>query len=170
MCIRDRLITEDNHNQTQELGQLINLSSWSFLGAAYWPLPLSNINEHLIETTFFPAATQYPQPINQVLNSINNLLNWVCIYRWELRTGLFVSFIFILLFLAICIWSFPLRKHLSRFPFVALTSLSISGLMLVFVADPAFHDYQGPIMLIFIIVMGWILFAVRMVRKEGDKP
>ena len=164
------LITEDNHNQTQELGQLINLSSWSFLGAAYWPLPLSNINEHLIETTFFPAATQYPQPINQVLNSINNLLNWVCIYRWELRTGLFVSFIFILLFLAICIWSFPLRKHLSRFPFVALTSLSISGLMLVFVADPAFHDYQGPIMLIFIIVMGWILFAVRMVRKEGDKP
>lgn len=164
------LITEDNHGQTQELGQLINLSSWSFLGAAYWPLPLSNINESLIETTFFSEAQKYPQPVTQVLNSINNLLNWVCIYRWEMRTGLFVSFIFILLFLAICIWSFPLRKHLSRFPFVALTSLSISGLMLVFVADPAFHDYQGPIMLIFIIVMGWILFAVRMVRKEGDKP
>ncbi|MEI7076321.1 hypothetical protein [Pectobacterium versatile] len=164
------LITEDNRNQTQELTQLVNLSSWSFLGAAYWPLPLSKENEELIDKTFFSESPQYPKPINQVINSINSLLNWVCIYRMELRAGLFVSFMFILVFLAICIWSFPLRKHLSRVPFVALTSLSISGLMLVFVADPTFKDYQGPIMLIFIVVMGWILFAVRMVRKEGDKP
>ncbi|MBN3262245.1 hypothetical protein [Pectobacterium brasiliense] len=164
------LITEDNRSQTQDLTQLVNLSSWSFLGAAYWPLPLSEANEKLINKTFFPESPQYPKPINQVINSINSLLNWVCIYRMELRAGLFVSFMFILVFLAICIWSFPLRKHLSRFPFVALTSLSISGLMLVFVADPTFQDYQGPIMLTFIVVIGWILFAVRMVRKEGDKP
>lgn len=164
------LITEDNRNQTQALTQLVNLSSWSFLGAAYWPLPLSSTNEKLIEKTFFPAATQYPKPINQLLNSINSLLNWFCIYRLELRAGLFVSFVFIIAFLVACIWCFPLRKHLSRVPFVALTSISISGLMLVFVADPAFQNYQGPIMLVSIVVIGWILFAVRMVRKEGDKP
>lgn len=164
------LISEDNRNQTQPLTQLVNLSSWTFLGAGYWPLPLSDANEKLIDKTFFPVTPQYPQPINQVLSSLTNLLNWICIYRWELRTGLFVSFLFILLFLIICIWSFPLRKHLSGIPFVALTSLSISGLMLVFVADPAFQDYQGPILIIFMIVIGWILFAVRMVRKEGDKP
>ncbi|MDG0803422.1 hypothetical protein [Pectobacterium polaris] len=164
------LISEDNRNKTLALTQLVNLSSWSFLGAGYWPLPLSDVNEQLIDKTFFPEAQQYPPPINQVLNSVSQMLNWICIHRWELRAGLFVSFLFILLLLIICIWSFPLRKHLSRLPFVALTSLSISGLMLVFVADPAFQAYQGPIMLIFIIVMGWILFAVRMVRKEGDKP
>ncbi|WP_079800644.1 hypothetical protein [Salmonella enterica] len=164
------LISEDNCNQTTALTQLVNLSSWSFLGAGYWPLPLSDTNEKLIDKTFFPEAQQYPQPINQVLNSVTRLLNWICIHRWELRTGLFVSFFFILLFLIICIWSYPLRKHLSRFPFVALTALSISGLMLVFVADPAFQTYQGPILIIFMIVIGWILFAVRMVRKEGDKP
>lgn len=164
------LISEDNRDQTTVLTQLVNLSSWSFLGAGYWPLPLSDANEKLIDKTFFPEAQQYPQPINQVINSVTRLLNWICIHRWELRTGLFVSFFFILLFLIICIWSYPLRKHLSRFPFVALTALSISGLMLVFVADPAFQAYQGPILIIFMIVIGWILFAVRMVRKEGDKP
>lgn len=164
------LISEDNRDQTTALTQLVNLSSWSFLGAGYWPLPLSDANEKLIDKTFFPEAQQYPQPINQMVNSVTRLLNWICIHRWELRTGLFVSFFFILLFLIICIWSYPLRKHLSRFPFVALTALSISGLMLVFVADPAFQAYQGPILIIFMIVIGWILFAVRMVRKEGDKP
>lgn len=164
------LISEDNRDQTADLTQLVNLSSWTFLGAGYWPLPLSDANEKLIDQTFFPEATQYPQPINQVLNSVTSLLNWVCIYRWEIRAGLFVSFVFILLFLIVCIWLFPLRKHLSGLPFVALTALSISGLMLVFVADPAFQDYQGPILIIFMIVIGWILFAVRMVRKEGDKP
>lgn len=164
------LISEDNRDQTTALTQLVNLSSWSFLGAGYWPLPLSDTNEKLIDKTFFPEAQQYPQPINQLLNNVTRLLNWICIHRWELRTGLFVSFFFILLFLIICIWSYPLRKHLSRFPFVALTALSISGLMLVFVADPAFQAYQGPILIIFMIVIGWILFAVRMVRKEGDKP
>lgn len=164
------LVSEDNRDNTAALTQLVNLSSWSFLGAGYWPLPLSDANEKLIDKTFFPEAQQYPQPINQVLNNVTRLLNWICIHRWELRTGLFVSFFFILLFLIICIWSYPLRKHLSRFPFVALTALSISGLMLVFVADPAFQAYQGPILIIFMIVIGWILFAVRMVRKEGDKP
>jgi hypothetical protein len=164
------LITEDNRNQTPALTQLVNLSSWSFTGAAYWPLPLDAINEQLIAKTFFSAAPQYPHPLNEILESISGLLNWVCIYRWELRTGLFVSFMFIILCLVICIWSFPLRKHLSRLPFVALTSASIIGLMLVFVADPAFKNYQGPILLVFVVVMGWILFAVRMVRKEGDKP
>ncbi|HDR2161137.1 TPA: hypothetical protein QCG56_003024 [Enterobacter cancerogenus] len=164
------LITEDNRNQPQALTQLVNLSSWSFLGAAYWPLPLSESNEKLIDKTFFPQAPQYPRLINQVINGVNSLLNEICIYRWEIRTGLFVTFLVIFAFLIACIWSFPLRKHLSRLPFVALTSLSISGLMLVFMADPIFQDYQGPILLIFVVVIGWILFAVRMVRKEGDRP
>jgi hypothetical protein len=164
------LITEDNRNQAQELTQLVNLSSWSFLGAAYWPLPLSATNEKLIDNTFFQQAPQYPKPINQVINSINSLLNWVCVNRWEVRAGLFVSFVFILVFLAACIWCFPLRKHLSGIPFVALTSLSISGLMLVFVADPLFEDYKIPILLVTALVIGWILFVVRMVRKEEDKP
>jgi hypothetical protein len=163
------LITEDNR-EASTLPQLVNLSSWSFLGAAYWPLPLSETNETLIDKTFFPEATQYPPPLNRVINGATSQLNWICIYRWEIRTGLFVSFIFIFVFLAVCIWSFPLRKYLSRVPFVALASLSICGLMLVFVADPLFKDYQGPILLVFMVAIGWILFAVRMVRKEGDKP
>lgn len=164
------LITEDNRNQKSMLNQLVNFSSWSFLGAAYWPLPLSAENETLIDDTFFQQAPQYPKPINQMINNINNLLNWICVYRWELRAGLFVSFVLILVFLAACIWCYPLRKHLSGIPFVALTSLSISGLMLVFVADPLFESYKVPILFVFIVVMGWILFAVRMVRKEEDKP
>lgn len=164
------LITEDNRNQTSTLTQLVNLSSWSFLGAAYWPLPLNETNQKLIQKTFFIEDPQYPQPLNQILNSINTLLNWACIYRWEIRTGLFISFSVIFLILIMSTWHFPLRKYLSRLPFVALSAISVIGLMLVFVADPVFQDYQGPILLVFMVVFGGILFVVRMVRKDGDKP
>ncbi|SQC92672.1 Uncharacterised protein [Cedecea neteri] len=164
------LITEDNRDQPQLLTQLVNLSSWNLLGAAYWPLPLSDANEALIDKTFFLPSPEYPPPLNHVVNNINTLLNWVCVNRWELRAGLFVSFMFILVFLIICIWSFPLRKHLSSIPFVALVALSICGLTLVFVADPLFQDYKVPILVVTVLTIGWILFVVRMVRRDGDKP
>ena len=164
------LITEHNRNRQDDLDQLINLSSWSFLGAAYWPVPLAVDNQKLIDANFFPTSTQLPASLNQLVSSVNTVLNWVCPNRWLLRMGLFISFTFIIVFLVLCMQRFPLRKYLSQMPFVALTAASIIGLMLAFIADPVFKDYQGPILLVFMLVIGAVLYAVRMVRKEGDKP
>lgn len=164
------LITEDNRDKKQGLDRLINLSSWSFLGAAYWPIPLDKANEKLIDQTFYPTQATLPQPLAQIVQGINTVFNWVCPNRWLLRTSLFISFTLIIVLLVIAVWNYPLRKYLSRLPFVALSTISVIGLMLVLVADPVFEEYQGPILLIFTVLFGSILFAVRIVRKEGDKP
>ncbi|MBJ7556614.1 hypothetical protein [Marinomonas spartinae] len=168
--ITPMLVTEDNRNQQNNLTQLVRLSRWSFLGAAYWPLPLNSISQSLIDRTFFPTLSSYPPPLDMAISTINKVFNWVCPNRWELRLILFVTFAVIVSLLIISIWYYPLRSYLSKLPFVALSAAAIIGLMLVFIADPYFKDYQGPILLLFMLVIGLILFAVRWANKEGDKP
>ncbi|SBS31950.1 hypothetical protein MSP8886_02290 [Marinomonas spartinae] len=168
--ITPMLVTEGNRNQKHKLAQLVHLSGWSFLGAAYWPVPLNASSQTLIDETFFPTTSSYPPALNTVISVIDKVFNWVCPNRWELRLILFITFTVIISLLIISIWYYPLRPYLSKLPFVAISAAAIIGLMLVFIADPYFKDYQGPILLLFMLVIGLILFAVRLANKEGDKP
>lgn len=90
--------------------------------------------------------------------------------RWMLRILLLAVFLTIGAILLISLWYFPLRKFVLSLPFVGLSAAAILGLMLVFIADPYFVDYQGPIVLAFMLVIIAILIIVRLVHKERDKP
>ncbi|MEL0635658.1 hypothetical protein V6259_02600 [Marinomonas sp. TI.3.20] len=168
--ITPMLVTEDNRNKQQELTQLVRLSRWSFLGAAYWPLPLNTMSQNLINQTFFPTTSSFPQSLDTAISAINKVFNWVCPNRWEMRLIVFATFVVIFTILMTSILYYPLRPYLSKPPFVALSAAATVGLMLVFIADPYFKDYQGPILLLFMLVIGLILFTVRWANKEGDKP
>lgn len=163
------LVTEDNRTQEHDLNQLFHLSSWTFTGAAYWPIPLTPISSVLVEKVFFPPTNNLT-PIDTLISKAVELLAWVCPNRWLLRLVLFIAFTGIISILLVSVRYYPLRSSLSKWPFVALCTLSLIGLLLVFIGDPYFKDYQGPITLIFMAVIGWISFAVRLARKVGDKP
>lgn len=90
--------------------------------------------------------------------------------RWMLRILLLAVFLTIGAILLISLWYFPLRKFVLSLPFVGLSAAAILGLMLVFIADPYLVDYQGPIVLAFMLVIIAILIIVRLVHKERDKP
>ncbi|WMN88476.1 hypothetical protein NI382_06695 [Vibrio parahaemolyticus] len=57
------LITEFNRNSEIELTQLLRLSSWSFIGAAYQPIPLNDLSQQLVDDTFYPKTSSLPSMV-----------------------------------------------------------------------------------------------------------
>lgn len=164
------LITEFNRNSEIELTQLLRLSSWSFIGAAYQPIPLNDLSQQLVDDTFYPKTSSLPSMFTALQEQILVVMDWICPNRWLLRTILFVVFIGIAAVLIISNWYYELRKYLVQLPFVLLCIGSLAALMLVFVADPYFKAYQVPILLGFMALIIWILLVVRWLTMEGDKP
>ncbi|UYI48396.1 hypothetical protein OFO16_06980 [Vibrio natriegens] len=164
------LITEFNRNSEIELTQLLRLSSWSFIGAAYQPIPLNDLSQQLVDDTFYPKTSSLPSMFAALQEQILVVMDWICPNRWLLRTILFVVFIGIAAVLIISNWYYELRKYLVQLPFVLLCIGSLAALMLVFVADPYFKAYQVPILLGFMALIIWILLVVRWLTMEGDKP
>ncbi|MCF7483159.1 hypothetical protein L3V31_15710 [Vibrio sp. J1-1] len=164
------LITEFNRNSEIELTQLLRLSSWSFIGAAYQPVPLNDLSQQLVDDTFYPKTSSLPSMFAALQAQILVVMDWICPNRWLLRTILFVVFIGIAAVLIISNWYYELRKYLVQLPFVLLCIGSLAALMLVFVADPYFKAYQVPILLGFMALIIWILLVVRWLTMEGDKP
>ncbi|MFM2483665.1 hypothetical protein [Celerinatantimonas yamalensis] len=164
------LITAAHYHSYEKLNQLVHLSSWSLLGAAYWPTVTDSVSQQFIQNTFYSTQSPSPTPLNTVIAYSTQVLNWICPNRWLLRLILFGVFSVIIVILLASIWYYPWRKFIASLPFVTLCSAAIFGLMLVFIADPYFKNMQGPIMLGFAMVIGAILMGVRVLRKEGDKP
>lgn len=161
------LITEFNRNSEIELTQLLRLSSWSFIGAAYQPIPLNDLSQQLVDDTFYPKTSSLPSMFAALQEQILVVMDWICPNRWLLRTILFVVFIGIAAVLIISNWYYELRKYLVQLPFVLLCIGSLAALMLVFVADPYFKAYQVPILLGFMALIIWILLVVRWLTMEG---
>ncbi|NVC93276.1 hypothetical protein FC650_06355 [Vibrio natriegens] len=164
------LITEFNRNSEIELTQLLRLSSWSFIGAAYQPIPLNDLSQQLVDDTFYPKTSSLPSMFAALQEQILVVMDWICPNRWLLRTILFVVFIGIAAVLIISNWYYELRKYLVQLSFVLLCIGSLAALMLVFIADPYFKAYQVPILLGFMALIIWILLVVRWLTMEGDKP
>ncbi|SEF44009.1 hypothetical protein [Vibrio hangzhouensis] len=164
------LITQVNRDTEVELTQLIHLSSWNFIGAAYQPIPLNQLSQQLIDTTFYPDTSALPPALEAIEQQIVSLMNWICPNRWLLRLILLAVFSGITAVLLISRWYYPLRDYLIQLPFVLLCIGSLLMLMLVFVSDPYFKEYQVPILLGFMGLIVWILLVVRWLTVEGDRP
>lgn len=164
------LITEFNRDSATELTQLLSLSSWNFIGAAYQPIPLNPTSQKLVDDTFYPKPSS-PQSVYATIQAqIMVVMDWICPNRWLLRMILFVIFIGIATVLIVSNWYYELRKYLVQLPFVLLCIGSLAALMLVFISDPYFNTYQVPILFGFMALIIWILLVVRWLTMEGDKP
>ncbi|GMQ48604.1 hypothetical protein [Vibrio sp. 10N] len=164
------LITQDNRQSETELMQLLRLSSWSFIGAAYQPIPLNALSQELVNQTFYPDSPAFLPAFQAMEAKITALMDWVCPNRWLLRAILFVVFTAIAAILVISKWYYPIRPYLLKQPFVLLCVGSLATLMLVFIADPYFAEYRVAILLGFMAVIIWILLLVRWLTVEGDRP
>ncbi|MEI8598227.1 hypothetical protein P4S64_13525 [Vibrio sp. M60_M31a] len=134
--------------QKSELTQLLRLSSWSFIGAAYQPVPLNDLSQQVVgDFYFYPKTSSLPSMFAALQEQILVVMDWICPNRWLLRTILFVVFVVLPPLLIISNWYYELRKYLVQLPFVLLCIGSLAALMLVFVADPYFKAYQVPMCL-----------------------
>ncbi|MGR5284210.1 hypothetical protein ACP3V5_02725 [Vibrio maritimus] len=164
------LITQDNRDSETELTQLLRLSSWSFIGAAYQPIPLNTLSQELVDQTFYPDTPAFLPAFQSLEAKVSALMDWVCPNRWLLRAILFVIFTAIAAVLIISNWYYPIRPYLLKQPFVLICVGSLATLMLVFIADPYFAEYRVAILLGFMAVIIWILLLVRWLTVEGDRP
>lgn len=171
------LITEDNHDAA-ELKELIHLSNWSLLGAAFWPLPLSKPEQLLVKQIFFTedeeqtlfSQLEQDKKLTHKLSLIETIFNWICPHRWLVRLVLFGVFSFITVILLASLWYYPWRKWIVSLPFTALCAGALFVLMMSFIADPSFKEMQGAISLGFMLLIAIILLIVYLFRREGDKP
>lgn len=152
------------------LNQLIHFASWSFSGAAFWPIPLDTSAQKIVSDVYYPTSTTLPAPLSVIMTKVHQLFNWVCPHRWFLRITLLGIFAIITTILIVSIWYYPWRKLMVSLPFVGLSTLAIFALMLVFIADPYFKDEQGPIILGLMLIIGIIVLIVRIIRRQGIEP
>ncbi|SHO54740.1 hypothetical protein [Vibrio quintilis] len=164
------LVTADSRGQKNALDRLVRLSSWNYAGAAFWPVPLDEADQQLISATFFPESPLLYPLLNQLRQTFTHVMNFVCPNRWLLRVTLAGIFTIMIVLLVSSMWIYPLRRHLNSLPFVAFSCASVLALMLVFIADPFFKDYQLEIVFAFMLMTGLILAAVWLANREGDKP
>ncbi|WP_226051862.1 hypothetical protein [Dickeya chrysanthemi] len=163
------LITDANRRQPTELTELVRYSSWSFLSAAYWPLPLDDASQQLISRTYYPAAS-LPTPLAQLVSAANAVIDVVCPNRWVLRLILFITFWGIVVTGVVSLWLFPVRKVTESLWFAGFVVLFAATLMLALVADPYWQQYQTLILLLFaaVVVAIAMLQRVRKTRRERN--
>ncbi|MEI7374811.1 hypothetical protein [Dickeya chrysanthemi] len=163
------LITDANRRQTTELTELVRYSSWSFLSAAYWPLPLDDASQQLISRTYYPVAS-LPTPLAQLVSAANAVIDVVCPNRWVLRLILFITFWGIVVTGVVSLWLFPVRKVTESLWFAGFVVLFAATLMLALVADPYWQQYQTLILLLFaaVVVAITVLQRLRKTRRERN--
>ncbi|MGL6315013.1 hypothetical protein [Vibrio sp. WXL103] len=164
------LVTPHNRDSETELTQLIQLSSWSYRGAAYLPIPLNAFSQQMVSDTFFPQSSSQLPGFASLEAKVSSLMDWVCPNRWLLRAILFLVFIAIISVLLMSVYYYTLRKYLVQTPFVLFCISSLVMLMLVFIADPYFSQLRIAIILGFMAVIVGILLWVRWLTMEQDRP
>lgn len=163
------LVTADSR------GQKTHLTGWSGYPAGIMPVPRSTGSFRRSRPTadqchFFPESPLLYPLLNQLRQTFTHVMNFVCPNRWLLRVTLTGIFTIMIVLLVSSMWIYPLRRHLNSLPFVAFSCASVLALMLVFIADPFFKDYQLEIVFAFMLMTGLILAAVWLANREGDKP
>ncbi|WP_067487296.1 MULTISPECIES: hypothetical protein [Dickeya] len=164
------LITADNRQPLPALTELLHYSSWSFSGAAYWPLPLDEASQQAIEHTFYPIDDVLPAPLAHMAALIDTVMDVVCPNRWVLRLMLFITFWLMTLTWLTSLWFFPLRRVTESLWFSGFVVLFSAVLMLALLADPYWQQYQMIILLLFAAIIVLILLRqqVRKNRRERN--
>ncbi|WP_253938838.1 hypothetical protein [Dickeya dadantii] len=163
------LITDANRQQTTDLAELVRYSSWSFLSAAYWPLPLDEASQQLISQTYYPTADLLA-PLAYIASAVNTVIDVICPNRWVLRLILFITFWGIVVTGVASLWLFPVRKVTDSLWFAGFVVLFAAALMLALVADPYWQQYQTLILLLFaaVVVAIAVLQRIRKNRRERN--
>ncbi|PXW46200.1 hypothetical protein DFO54_105169 [Erwinia sp. AG740] len=162
------LITDANRQQTTELTELVHYSSWNFLSAAYWPLPLNDTSQQLISHTYYPS-TILPAPLAQIAAIADAVIDVICPNRWVLRLILLITFWGIVITGLVSLWLFPVRRVTESLWFAGFVVLFAATLMLALVADPYWQQYQTLILLLFAAVVVAIAMLQRVRKNRRDR-
>lgn len=145
------------------LEAVVEYSSWSYLGASYWTLPIPLNSTKLISDVYFPSATE--QEISPIIAPYvalaDSVCDQLCPNRWLMRAFMFLLFSAIVVFAIASIWIYTLRQYMSQWYSLAFALGCCFVLMLLFTCDPYWQDRQQ----LFIVGFILLLAAVLIIRK-----
>ncbi|MGM3174579.1 hypothetical protein [Dickeya lacustris] len=163
------LIHSGTQPSSAAFSELVRYSSWSFSGAAYWPLPLDEESQQVIERTFYPPETTLPAPLAYMARGVEQVMDVVCPNRWVLRLTLFVTFWLMALSWLVSLWFFPLRRIIESVWFSGFVVLFSAVLVLALLADPYWQQYQMLLLLLFAAIIVAILVRQHLRKNRRER-
>jgi hypothetical protein len=158
-------------NGTEALLQVLDYTKWSYQGAAFWTLPLSEKAKSQIDARYFtPLVSEFPllAPVALFADKVCNLL---CPLRWPLRLGFFIIVLVVLVYAIASIWVFSLRELFNRWYFLVFLLLLSIFIILVFSCDPYWQEQQQLFLFIFILgIFGYNFFRQLALKRRGSLP
>jgi len=150
------------------LSNAINYTSWSYLGAAYWTLPINQQTAKKINDIYFPTAqtTNNAQMTNlttQISYYNVTLCNYLCPQRWMLRLAMFLLFTLVIFYAMLSFWLYQLRVVFNSKYFLMFSALVAILIFLVFSCDPYWKRYQ----LVLFMVFSAVAIAIGLLLKRG---
>ncbi|MBW3530702.1 hypothetical protein [Shewanella sp. NKUCC06_TVS] len=160
-----------NDVNTQELQQILDYTTWSYRGAAFWSFPLTAQTMGTIEQSYFPPpVSEYPL-LEPAVAFADEVCNVLCPLRWPLRLAFFIIAILVLVYVIASIWIFALRELFSRWYFLVFLLLSSIFIILVFSCDPYWQEQQQLFLFIFILgIYGYNFFRQLSLKKRRSLP
>ncbi len=145
------LVTNDVASAPLLLESELNYTSWSYLGAAYWTLPLSDDAYEKINNTYFPSLeNRITVDQNIIISDLTTkavttaiqLCNYLCPQRWLLRLVLFALFTLVICCAVVSIWIYQLRAMFDSWYFWVFSVIAAIFILLVFSCDPYWKRHQ----------------------------
>ncbi|MCJ8269815.1 MAG: hypothetical protein MJK04_10485, partial [Psychrosphaera sp.] len=113
------LKTVDDTDERQDLTETLEYTSWSFLGAAYWTLPLTAQAQQSLDNTYFAITSSHTDDLLQpIMNIAIQVCNTLCPNRWLLRVVLFLLVCVVLAGAIASIWVYQLRALFKSWTFM----------------------------------------------------
>ena len=162
------LTTINDADDQQDLTETLEYTSWSFLGAAYWTLPLTAQAQQSLDNTYFAITSSHTDDLLQpIMNIAVQVCNTLCPNRWLLRVVLFLLVCVVLLGAIASIWVYQLRALFKSWTFMVLGAVAAVFVLLVFTCDPYWKEHQALILALFVLTLSAVVLALR-VKKNRE--
>jgi hypothetical protein len=160
-----------NDADSKALPNVVDYTQWSYLGAAFWTIPLSAQAATLIEKSYFPAKPLMFPFLKPVVELADRVCKQVCPLRWPLRLVFLVVVLIVVIYAIASWWIFSLRQLFSRWYFLVFLLLASLFIMLVFGCDPYWQQQQQLFLFIFILgIFGYNFFRQLAIKRRGSLP
>ena len=161
------LASVNDGDDQQDLTETLEYTSWSFLGAAYWTLPLTEQAQQSLDETYFAsnfaATDELMQPVMDMAIQVCNTL---CPNRWLLRVVLFLLVCVVLLGVIASIWVYQLRVLLASWTSMGFGAVAAVFVLLVFTCDPYWKEHQAMIFAIFVLTLSAAVLLLRIKKNR----
>ncbi len=151
---------ESNGNDEQikrEQEKRLNYIDWNYNGLAYLPLPDDK------------AAYQNNLNTDRLKKDIGfSPCKYICSNRWLVRTGLFILFVMVALYVVLSFWLFQLKKIFHSTYFMAIIAAALLIVMSALYCDPFWMKHQGNLFAIAMLI-ALLMFAVVRMKKNRTK-